>query len=119
MKSFTPSAFFLAAFIALAGASEPDAPRIEHQVVFSLTPQPDGKTVKCAFARSQDVNYAKHEVHASSLRPSASFVENACKRFLAQYWHTWDFMKGKPDEDYCLWSKDQPDEPLFPVIAPS
>ena len=75
--------------------------------------------MKCAFAQSLDVNYAKQEVHTGALQPSASFVEKACSKFLAQYWHTWDFMKGKPDEDYCFWSKDQPDEPLFPVIAQS
>ena len=98
------------------GAVEPSP--VKRQVVFSLTPAQDGRTVNCSFAKAQDVNYATHEVRDTDFLPSATFVERACAKFIAQYWHTWDFMKGKPGEDFCFWSEETPNIPVFPIEAP-
>ena len=117
LRRIASAAIFFGAFGPASALTTEPTP-IKHQIVFSFVPASDGKSVACSFSGARDVNYAKQEAHDTTFRPSAAFVEKACAKFLADGWHTWSKLNGKPDEDYCFWSEHSPNDPIFPVQVP-
>ena len=89
-----------------------DARPAVHQVFFTLTADPDSKTVKCSFVEAQDVNPAKQESHVIRFEPPIKFSENCCAALKSRWGYSWLSLRGA-EKDYCWWSERTPEEAII------